>query len=111
MASHFLAILPLTSIADQLYTIASSRSHKLVATACKASTAEHAVVLLYDTQTWRPFGQPLQGHELTVTRIAFSPDDRYILTVSRDRTFCLFELADGRSFRSLVSCVNSYGFK
>jgi elongator complex protein 2 len=45
---------------------------------------------MYDTETFRPFGQPLEGHTLTVTRIAFSPDDRYVLTVSRDRTWHLF---------------------
>jgi elongator complex protein 2 len=81
----------------KLYTVAASSSRKLVATVCKASSAEHAVVRIYDSETWRPFGEPLQGHELTITRIAFSPDDRYILTVSRDRTFCLFELSGGKA--------------
>ncbi|KAF8332818.1 WD40-repeat-containing domain protein [Cantharellus anzutake] len=75
----------------ELISIASSHSGSLLATACKSSTAEHAVVRLHDTGTWRLFGQPLAGHTLTITRISFSPDDRYILTVSRDRTWCLFE--------------------
>ncbi|KAF9226501.1 WD40 repeat-like protein [Gyrodon lividus] len=72
-------------------TIASSNSHDLLATACRATSAQHAVVRVYSTSTYQPFGSPLQGHSLTVTRIAFSPDDNYIVTVSRDRTWRSFE--------------------
>ncbi|TEB30200.1 WD40 repeat-like protein [Coprinellus micaceus] len=73
-------------------TLGISNSHRFVATACKSTSAEHAVVRIYDTQSFRPFGQALSGHVLTVTRIAFSPDDILVLTVSRDRTWRLFEL-------------------
>ncbi|KII94803.1 hypothetical protein PLICRDRAFT_33611 [Plicaturopsis crispa FD-325 SS-3] len=72
-------------------SLAVSPSRKFIATSCKATTAEHAVVRIYETNTWQPVGRPLEGHSLTVTRIAFSPDDRYVLTVSRDRSWRLFE--------------------
>ncbi|KAF8842300.1 WD40 repeat-like protein [Paxillus ammoniavirescens] len=72
-------------------TIASSNSHDLLATACRATSAQHAVVRVYSTSTYQPFGSPLEGHSLTVTRIAFSPDDNFIVTVSRDRTWRSFE--------------------
>ncbi|KAF8138550.1 WD40-repeat-containing domain protein [Boletus edulis] len=72
-------------------TIASSNSRHLLATACKATSAQHAVVRVYSTSAYQPFGSPLEGHSLTVTCIAFSPDDRYIVTVSRDRTWRAFE--------------------
>ncbi|KAI0786322.1 WD40-repeat-containing domain protein [Abortiporus biennis] len=72
-------------------TLGVSKSQKLVATACKATSPEHAVVRVYDTNHWQLVGEPLSGHALTVTGIAFSPDDRYILTVSRDRSWRLFE--------------------
>ncbi len=52
---------------------------------------------MYDTQTWQLFGQPLVGHNLTVTQIAFSPDDTLVLSVSRDRTWRLFEKSEGSS--------------
>jgi len=64
----------------------------MIATACKSTNAEHAVVRVYDTVTFKSVGSPLQGHVLTVTRISFSPDDKYILTVSRDRSWRLFEV-------------------
>ncbi|XP_006460047.1 hypothetical protein AGABI2DRAFT_68113 [Agaricus bisporus var. bisporus H97] len=79
-------------------TLAVSHSRKLIATACKATTSEHAVIRLYETDTFKLVGQPLAGHTLTVTRIAFSPDDKYILSVSRDRTWHLFEEKDGQGY-------------
>ncbi|TDL29335.1 WD40 repeat-like protein [Rickenella mellea] len=79
----------------ELISLGVSHSNKYVATACKATTSEHAVIRVYSTTSWQLFGQPLPGHSLSVTRIAFSPDDRYILSVSRDRTWRLFEHTDG----------------
>ncbi|KZT12941.1 WD40 repeat-like protein [Laetiporus sulphureus 93-53] len=72
-------------------SLAASTSKKLIATACKATSLEHAVVRIYDTERFQPVGEPLAGHTLTVTAIAFSPDDRYVLSVSRDRSWRLFE--------------------
>ncbi|KIM90735.1 hypothetical protein PILCRDRAFT_144601 [Piloderma croceum F 1598] len=79
-------------------SLAASNSKHLIATACKATTTEHAVVRVYGTEKWQLFGQPLEGHSLTVTRIAFSPDDKFILSVSRDRSWRLFENQDGTGF-------------
>lgn len=87
-----------------------------MATACKATNAEHAVVRVYDTEHYKLFGNPLQGHDLTVTRICFSPDDRYILTVSRDRSWRLFVLEggskySGSEYRAIFLITNSTAFK
>lgn len=79
----------------QSMSLAVSNSRRFIATACKATTAEHAVVRVYDTTKWQLFGLPLEGHALTVTRVAFSPDDRFVLSVSRDRTWRLYEDKDG----------------
>jgi elongator complex protein 2 len=75
-------------------SLAVSNSRRLFATACKATTAEHAVVRIYRSDNWLLHGKPLEGHTLTITRIAFSPDDRFVLTVSRDRSWRLFECLD-----------------
>jgi len=74
--------------------IASSHSRELLATACRATSPQHAVVRVYSTSTYQPFGSPLEGHTLTVTRITFSPDDEHIITVSRDRTWRAFRKED-----------------
>lgn len=55
----------------------------------QASKVEHAAVLLWSTATWRQL-QTLPCHTLTVTQMAFSPDARLLLAVSRDRTWSLW---------------------
>ena len=63
----------------------------VLATACKASSLDHAVVRLYDTKTWNEIKLPLSAHTLTVTRLAWSlGQDRYLLSVGRDRQWALF---------------------
>lgn len=69
---------------------------RLVATSCRAASTEHCVVRIYDqSQAWKQIGT-LEGHTLSVTRIRFSPDGRWILTVSRDRTWRLFSVRESR---------------
>jgi elongator complex protein 2 len=69
------------------------------------------MVRIYDTENFRPFGQPLEGHALTVTRIAFSPDDQLVLTVSRDRTWRLFHREEsGRALHQFTLTKTSAGF-
>ncbi|KAK0242692.1 WD40-repeat-containing domain protein [Armillaria nabsnona] len=89
-------------------TIATSNSHRLVATACKSTSPEHSVVRIWDTQTWQPFGEPLAGHSLTVTRIAFSPDDQFLLSVSRDRTWRLFRRDESTQYYNAVAADKSH---
>ncbi|CAO3596910.1 unnamed protein product [Absidia cylindrospora] len=62
-----------------------------IATACKASTSEHAVIRLFDTRNWKELPTKIAAHALTVTRVRFSHDDRWLLTVSRDRFWSLSE--------------------
>ncbi|GAA6001452.1 Elongator subunit ELP2 [Rhodotorula paludigena] len=83
--------------AFELVSVAAAHSSPLIASACKATAAEQAVIRLYSTQTWQPIGALLEGHALTITKLAFSPAgagfeaDRWLLSVSRDRTWRLYE--------------------
>ncbi|KAF8679466.1 WD40 repeat-like protein [Rhizoctonia solani] len=79
----------------ELHTLAVSPSGSLVATACRATSANHAVVRLHASSNWQPIGKPLSGHSLTITRIAFSHDERMILSASRDRSWRLFRQIEG----------------
>ena len=62
------------------------------------------------TSDWKRIGKPLLGHSLSITKIAFSPDDSRILTVGRDRSWHIHERSDaddsvssGLSTQSLVT--------
>ncbi|KAF9263471.1 WD40 repeat-like protein [Marasmius fiardii PR-910] len=90
-------------------TIAVSNSKKYLATACKATSPEHAVIRLNDTSTWLAVGEPLSGHSLTVTRIAFSPDDQFVLTVSRDRSWRMFRQDSDKGYVPFLAETKAHG--
>uniref|UniRef100_A0A8C4I2U4 Elongator complex protein 2 n=1 Tax=Dicentrarchus labrax TaxID=13489 RepID=A0A8C4I2U4_DICLA len=73
----------------EMFCLASDSARTVLASACKASKAEHAAVLLWSTATWRQL-QALPCHTLTITQMAFSPDAQFLLAVSRDRTWSLW---------------------
>lgn len=84
----------------ELVSVTSAHSLPIIATACKATAPEHALIRVYSTETWQPVGVPLEGHSLTITKLAFSPPslqdteaDRWLLSVSRDRTWNVYERA------------------
>lgn len=75
----------------EISALASTPTSSLIATACKASTAQHAVIRLYDgANSWREVKPPLESHALTVTNISFSPCGSQILSVGRDRAWSVF---------------------
>ncbi|KAG5981342.1 hypothetical protein E4U55_003020 [Claviceps digitariae] len=75
----------------EISCLAASHDGKLVASACKASSANHAVIRLFETEKWTEIRPPLVAHSLTTTRLRFSGDDQYLLSVGRDRQWAVFE--------------------
>lgn len=75
----------------EISAVASSQGGTVVATSCKASSIDHAVIRLYTTKDWREVKPPLAAHTLTVTCLRFSIDDQYLLSVGRDRQWAIFE--------------------
>uniref|UniRef100_A0A0K8UIX6 Elongator complex protein 2 n=1 Tax=Bactrocera latifrons TaxID=174628 RepID=A0A0K8UIX6_BACLA len=74
----------------EIYALAASPDGKVLASACRATNEEHAQIILWDTTTWKQI-QKLAAHKLTVTQMRFSSNGRFLLSVSRDRTWALFE--------------------
>ncbi|SPO00616.1 related to ELP2 - 29 kDa subunit of elongator and elongating RNA polymerase II holoenzyme [Cephalotrichum gorgonifer] len=87
----------------EISCLAASNDGRLVASACKASASTHAVVRLFETERWTEVKPPLVAHSLTATRLRFSADDRYLLSVGRDRQWAVFERGDGDAFSLLQS--------
>uniref|UniRef100_L7M717 Elongator complex protein 2 n=1 Tax=Rhipicephalus pulchellus TaxID=72859 RepID=L7M717_RHIPC len=75
----------------ELFALTSSHDGKLIASACKASTQQHAAIILWDTATWKQVGE-LVFHNLTITQMEFSPDNHHLLSVSRDRSWCIHRI-------------------
>lgn len=75
----------------EISAVATSHDGSLVATACKATSLDHAVIRLYETTEWREVKPSLTAHSLTVTSLAFSPDDKFLLSVGRDRQWYVFK--------------------
>ncbi|CAM9001138.1 unnamed protein product [Rhodiola kirilowii] len=74
---------------NELFSLCGDNEGKLVASSCKAQSAAVAEIWLWLVGSWKAVGR-LQSHTLTVTQLAFSHDDKYLLSVSRDRQFSVF---------------------
>jgi len=75
----------------EISALAASHDGSIIATACKASSIDHAIIRLFETKEWHEIKPPLTAHSLTVTRLSFSADDKHLLSVGRDRQWALFE--------------------
>jgi elongator complex protein 2 len=74
----------------EISALAANRSGSIIATACKASSTEHAVIRLYDTRDWHEIRPSLAAHSLTIARLQFHMNDDQLLSVGRDRQWALF---------------------
>jgi elongator complex protein 2 len=76
----------------EISEVASNVDGTVIASACKASSIDHAVIRLYSTENWQELKPPLTAHSLTVTRLRFSPrPNNFLLSVGRDRQWAVFQ--------------------
>ncbi|XP_027724834.1 elongator complex protein 2 isoform X4 [Vombatus ursinus] len=80
----------------EIFCVACNNSNTVIASACKATKKEHAAIILWSTSSWKQL-QSLLFHNLTVTQMAFSPDDKFLLAVSRDRNWSLWKRQEENS--------------
>lgn len=78
----------------EISTLAASHDGTVIATACKASSIDQAVIRPYETKEWHEIKPPLAAHSLTVTRLRFSKEDKYLLSVGRDRQWAVFQRSE-----------------
>jgi elongator complex protein 2 len=81
----------------EITTLDVSHDGKIIASACRSNISKHAVIRNFNTETWLECPKTLTAHDLTITRLRFSLYDEnslnneYLLSVSRDRKFSLWE--------------------
>ncbi|KAL4128324.1 hypothetical protein PRIC2_007313 [Phytophthora ramorum] len=76
---------------NEMLCVTSSHSGDLIASACKSREERYAAVRLWNTSDWSEAQEPLEGHKSSVVQLEFSPNDQFLLSVSRDRQFCLYQ--------------------
>ncbi|CAB4256451.1 similar to Saccharomyces cerevisiae YGR200C ELP2 Subunit of Elongator complex, which is required for modification of wobble nucleosides in tRNA [Maudiozyma barnettii] len=68
-----------------------SPDRKLIASACRSNTPQHAVIRIFSVDTWLEIKPTLALHSLTINKLRFSPDNKYLLAVCRDRKWSIWE--------------------
>ena len=91
----------------EISSLAASNDGSLIATACKASSPDFAVIRLYKSQDWREVKPPLKAHSLTVTSLRFSDDDSHLLSVGRDRQWVIFQRDSFRSHTYHIRTIHT----
>lgn len=74
----------------EIFSLAASKGGALLASSNRSSTAENSKIIIWDTKATKEI-QRLSGHNLTVTDLKFSPDNNYLLSTSRDRSWCVYK--------------------
>jgi len=79
----------------EISTLASNPSLPLIATACRASSIDHAVIRLYSTDDWLEIKPALTAHSLTVTSLKFDATGKWLLSTGRDRMAVIWRQQEG----------------
>jgi len=85
----------------EIISIAVSHDGTIIASGGKSQSEKHSKLFLWDAEK-NSLIKKLEGHMLTIVQIDFSSNDNYILTVSRDRSFCIFEKIENDKDYKLV---------
>lgn len=75
-----------------------SPDRKLVASACKSNNLHNAVIRIFNVDTCLELKPPLEFHNLTVTRLKFSKDNKFLLSTSRDRMWAVWSVNEDNKF-------------
>ena len=74
---------------NEIYTIDISHDGKFLASGQKAQEVKNAKLYLWDVEN-KKLIKKLDGCTLTIVQISFSPNDNFLLTVSRDRSWNIY---------------------
>lgn len=75
---------------NELQALATDSKGQYIASSSRAKRSDTTNFIIWSCDHARK-SATIDHHSLTITRLRFSPNDRYILTASRDRTWCISE--------------------
>jgi elongator complex protein 2 len=76
---------------NDIYTLAACPHGTALVSASKAQSSSSAEIIVWNCKHPDLVQcQTLPGHNLTVTKLRFTQDGRFLLSVSRDRSFCIY---------------------
>ena len=75
---------------NEIFSSDISHNGKYFVSGEKAQKEKYAKLYFWNTENGKLI-KKLEGHKMTIANIQFSPNDNYILTCSRDRSWCLFK--------------------
>ena len=78
---------------NEIQTLCRSRISKRMASSCNALNKEAASVIVWNTEDWKIL-KILTLHRFTVFALAFSYNDKYFATVSKDRILAVYSGSD-----------------
>ena len=74
----------------EIYCVATTKKGDYIVTAAQSKKKKYSGIFVWTLASLNPIWQ-LVVHEFTIHQLEFSPDDNYLLSVSRDRQFSVFE--------------------
>lgn len=75
---------------NELQALAADSTGTYLASSSRAKKSDITNFIVWSCAHARK-SATIDHHSLTITRLRFSPDDKYLLSVSRDRTWCISE--------------------
>lgn len=114
-----------------MLAVACNMACTLLASSCKATQPDHARIRIWDVKSGAEVRRArvvnrmgrtklfvqfydqlgaLEGHKLSVVQLAFSPDDRWLVSTSRDRSWCIYQRtsSDAKPYVLAHSEVNAH---
>jgi len=90
--------------------VTTTHDFRIAASVNKAAKPEHATIRLWNTKTWKEYPKPLTGHTLTITSLAFSSDDVYLVSVGRDRSWSLYKKTENEGKKLYIYIIYIYTY-
>lgn len=73
----------------EIQQVVHNSTHTILASACKALSKDSGSIILWDTKTWKIL-KILPFHNFTIYGLEFSPSDKYLASVSKDRKMAVY---------------------